>query len=70
MIGHHFGLYHMMSGAQYNVSLLQVLESKRRIKLANILNLFARQHLERPSLQTFLKPSIQLKNVIPFLNRT
>ena len=45
----------MMSGAQYNVSLLQVLESERRIKLASILNLFARQHLERPSLQTFFE---------------
>ena len=30
----------MMSRAQYNVSLLQVLESERRIKQASILNLF------------------------------
>ena len=48
-------LFRMMSGAQYNVSLLQALESERRIKLANKLNLFTRHHFERTSLQTFFR---------------
>ena len=29
---HHFGLYRMMSGANYHVSYLQILESERRLK--------------------------------------
>ena len=30
---HHFGLYRMMSGAQYHISYCQILESERRMKL-------------------------------------
>ena len=40
---HHFGLYRMMSGANYHISYLQILESKRRLKVSNILNLFSKQ---------------------------
>ena len=38
---HHFGLYRMMSGAQYHISYCQILESERRIKLSSILKLFS-----------------------------
>ena len=37
---HHFSIYRMMSGAQYNVTLSQILETERRIKLSGILKLF------------------------------
>ena len=40
---HHFGLYRMMSGAQYHISYCQILESERRIKLSSILKLFSNQ---------------------------
>ena len=42
-IEHHFGLYRMMSGAQYHISYSQILESERRIKLSSMLKLFSKQ---------------------------
>ena len=38
---HHFGPYRMMSGAQYNVMLSQILETERPIKSSGILKLFS-----------------------------
>ena len=38
---HHFGLYRMMSGANYHVSYLQILEAERRLKISHILKLFS-----------------------------
>ena len=38
---HHFGIYRMMSGAQYHISFCQILESERRLKLSNILKIFS-----------------------------
>ena len=38
---HHFGLYRMMSGAQYHISYCQILESERRVKLSHVLKLFS-----------------------------
>ena len=40
---HHFGLYRMLSGAQYQVTACQVYESERRIKIYSILKLFSNQ---------------------------
>ena len=42
-IEHHFGLYRMMSGAQYHISYSQILESERRIKLSSMLKIFSQQ---------------------------
>ena len=42
-IEHHFGLYRMMSGAQYHISYTQILQSERRIKLCSILKFFSKQ---------------------------
>ena len=42
-IEHHFGLYRMMSGAQYHISYSRILESERRIKLSSMLKLFSKQ---------------------------
>ena len=39
-----FGLYRMMSGAQYHISYTQILESQRRLNLSNILKLFSQQN--------------------------
>ena len=53
---HHFGLYRMMSGSNYHVSYLQILESERRLKVSNILNLFSSQTVSSPSsLQEFIQ---------------
>ena len=54
---HHFSLYRMMSGAQYNVMLSQILETERRNKLSGILKLFSATFpANRPdSLKEFLK---------------
>ena len=46
---HHFGLYRMMSGSNYHVSYLQILESVRRLKVSNILNLFSSQTVSSTS---------------------
>ena len=40
---HHFGVYRMMSGANYHISYCQVLESERRLKVSTILNIFSNQ---------------------------
>ena len=40
---HHFGLYRMMSGSNYHISYLQILETERRLKLSNILKIFSSQ---------------------------
>ena len=40
-IEHHFGIYRMMSGAQYNVTFCQVLQIERLIKISAILKLFS-----------------------------
>ena len=42
-IEHHFGLYRMMSGAQYHITFTQILESERRIKLSSILKSFSKK---------------------------
>ena len=52
---HHFGLYRMMSGAQYHIRYCQVLETERRIKLSSILKLFSKKPVEY---------SIPLKNFL------
>ena len=63
---HHFGLYRMMSGAQYHVSLCQILDSERRIKLSNILKLFSRESSERQtSLKSFLDSYTPACNLDP-----
>ena len=40
-IEHHFGIYRMMSGAQYNVTFCQVLQSERLIEISAILKLYS-----------------------------
>ena len=40
---HHFGLYRMLSGANYQVTACQVYESERRLKISSILKLFSKQ---------------------------
>ena len=53
---HHFGLYRMMSGANYHVSYLQILESERRLRVSSILNLFSKQTVSSTScLQKFIQ---------------
>ena len=42
-IEHQFGIYRMMSGAQYHITYSQILESQRRLNLSNILKLFSLQ---------------------------
>ena len=37
---HYFGLYRMMSGSNYHISYLQILETERRLKLSDILKIF------------------------------
>ena len=60
-IEHHFGLYRKMSGSNYNVSVCQVLESERTLKLSNILKLYKRQTIirkDRASFKEFLNTSV------------
>ena len=45
----------MMSGANYHVSYLQILESERRLKVSNILSLFSDQIVSTTSLQEFIQ---------------
>ena len=53
---HHFGLYRMMSGSNYHISYLQILETERRLKLSSILNIFTdQQDTSFPSVQSFVK---------------
>ena len=51
---HHFGLYRMMSGANYHISYCQVLESERRLKVSTILNLFSNLHSNELTLANFI----------------
>ena len=67
---HHFGLYRMMSGANYHVSDLQILESERRLKVSNILSLFSDQIVSTTSLQEFIQSFSSLDvDLDPFLSR-
>ena len=43
-IEHQFGLYRMMSGAQYHIIYSQILESQRRLNMSSIVKLFSLQH--------------------------
>ena len=54
-IEHQFGLYRMMSGAQYHISYTQILESQRRLNLSNILKLFSHQNKSELSLKSFIQ---------------
>ena len=51
---HHFGLYRMMSGANYHVSYLQILETERRLKVSNILKIFTTHPESNITLQDFI----------------
>ena len=52
---HHFGLYRMMSGSNYHISYLQIFETERRLKISNILKIFAsQQDSGLDSIQTFI----------------
>ena len=53
-IEHHFGVYRQMSGSNYNVSVCQVLESERVLKLFNILKLYTRQSVIRKDRESFM----------------
>ena len=53
-IEHHFGLYRQMSDSNYNVSVCQVLESERVLKLSNILKLYTRQSVIRKDRESFM----------------
>ena len=44
-----------MSGANYHVSYLQIIESERRLKVSNILRLFSNQNDSSTSLQEFIQ---------------
>ena len=44
-----------VSGANYHVSYLQILESERRLKVSNILSLFSDQIVSTTSLQEFIQ---------------
>ena len=50
----HFGLYRMISGANYHISYCQVLESEHRLKVSTILKLFSNQE-SSPTLAEFIK---------------
>ncbi|KAI6658151.1 Transposable element P transposase [Oopsacas minuta] len=52
---HHFGLYCMMTGSNYHISYIQILESERRLKLSNILKMFSDQQDSCQSIYTFVK---------------
>ena len=43
-----------MSGSNYNVSVCQVLESERVLKLSNILKLYTRQSVIRKDRESFM----------------
>ena len=40
---HHFGLYRMLSGAQYQVTACQAYASQRHLKISSVLKLFSKQ---------------------------
>ena len=45
----------MMSGSNYHISYLQILETERRLKLSTVLNIFYQQSDSSLSIQTFVK---------------
>ena len=45
----------MMAVSNYHISYLQIIETERRLKLSNILNMFAHQQDSFQSIQTFVK---------------
>ena len=51
---HHFGLYRMMSGANYHISYCQILESERRLKVSTMLNVFSNRHSNDLTLSVFI----------------
>ena len=51
----HFGLYRQMSGSNYNLSVCQVLENERTLKLSNILKLFNRKTTVRKDRASFIE---------------
>ena len=51
---HHFGLYRMMSGANYHIYYCQFLESERRLKVSTILNLFSSLHSNELNIANFI----------------
>ena len=51
---HHLGLYRLMSGAKYNISYCQVLESERRLEVSTILKLFTNLHSNELTLANFI----------------
>ena len=53
-IERHFGLYRQMSGSNYNVSVCQVLECERVLKLSTILKLYSRQSVIRKDRESFM----------------
>ena len=77
-LGQHFGLYIMLSGAQYQVTACQVYESERRLKISSILRLFSKQTSNNSvSLKTFIvsfsstfkedEENVNLEILIPIL---
>ena len=67
---HHFGLYLMMSGSNYHISYLQILETERRLKLSNILKIFAsQQDFGLYSIQTFIESYSSLEIRIMAIKR-
>ena len=59
-IENQFGLYRMMSGAQYHISYTQILESQRHLNLSNILKLFSQQNKSELSLKRFIQTFTQI----------
>ena len=45
----------MMSGSNYHISYVQILETERRLKLFTVLNIFSQQSDSSLSIQTFVK---------------
>ena len=51
-----FWCLRLMSGCQYNISMCQILESERRIKIGNILKFYQAQDCkDEPSLKEFVR---------------
>ena len=55
----HFGLYRMMSGSNYHISYLQILETERRLKLSSVFT----QQSHSSSIQTFIKSFTSPDNI-------
>ena len=63
---HHFGLYRMMSGANYHVSYLQNLETERSLKFSNNLKIFSSHSDSSVSLQDFILSFSSLRQWLQF----